>query len=91
MKIKIGYGTLGDIYDDLEKVKACNFCIHFKCYGLHGFSGFCNKLNKEITGGYSEAAQNCATFEVRPDLIEENNNNINKIYFDTLCELWKTK
>ena len=77
MRIKIGFGTSGDIYEDVEKVKAYNFCIHFKCYGLHGFSGFCDKLNKEITGGYigrySEAAQNCTTFEVRHELIEENN------------------
>ena len=93
MKIKIGHGTLGDIYEDLEKVKACNFCIHFKGYGLHACSGFCYKLNKELaggyTGGYSKVAKDCTVFEVRPDLLE--GNNINNIHFDTLCGLWKTK
>lgn len=93
MKIKIGHSTLGDIYEDLKKVKACNFCIHFKGYGLHACTGFCNKLNKELTGGYiggySKVAKDCTVFEVRPDLLE--GNHINNIYFDTLCGLWKTK
>lgn len=93
MKIKIGHSTLGDIYEDLEKVKAYNFCIYFKGYGLHACSGFCNKLNKELTdtGGYSKVAKDCTVFEVRPELLEENNPNDKKIDFDTLCELWKTK
>ena len=95
MKIKIGHGTRGDIYEDLEKVKACNFCIHFKGYGLHACSGFCRKLNKELTGGYtggySKAAKDCTVFEVRPELLEENNPNNKKIDFDKLCELWNIK
>lgn len=94
MKIKIGHGTLGDIYEDLEKVKACNFCTHFKGRGLHACSGFCSKLNKELTGGYvggySKVAKDCTDFEVRPELLEENNTN-KRINFDTLCELWKIK
>lgn len=40
MQIKIGHGTFGDVYEDIEKVKACNYCIHFKGYGLHACSGF---------------------------------------------------
>lgn len=77
MKIKIGHGTFGGIYEDLEKVKACNFCTYFKGYGLHACSGFCNKLNKELEGGYigmySKVAKDCAAFEVIPKLLEENN------------------
>lgn len=92
MKIKIGFGTLGDIYEDLEKVKACNFCMHFEGYGLHGFSGFCNKLNKKLSYcDYPKIAKDCTAFEVRPELLEENNPNTKKIDFDTLCELWKIK
>ena len=34
-KIRVGFGTNGDIYEDLEKCKACNFCTHFMGYGLH--------------------------------------------------------
>ena len=90
MKIRIGHGTNGYIFADLEKVKACNYCIHFKGYGLHACSGFCSKLNKELTGGYvgeySKAAKDCTAFEVRPELLEENNIN-KRIDFDTLCEL----
>ena len=91
MKIKIGHCTLGDIYNDLEKVKACNFCIHFEGYGLHGFSGFCHELNKKLSDRYSKIAKDCTAFEVRPELLEENNPNDKKIDFETLCELWKTK
>lgn len=75
MRIKVGHGTSGDIFEDLEKVKACNFCIYFKGYGLHACAGFCNKLKKELTGGYSgmysKIAQKCTDFEVEPDLIEK--------------------
>lgn len=77
MKIKIGHGTNGDIYADLEQVKACNFCIHFKGYGLHAPSGHCFKLNKDIEGGYvgiySKTARECNNFEVRLELTEGNN------------------
>ena len=78
MKIRVGLGTNGYIFEELEKVKACNFCIHFVGYGLHAFNGFCHKLNKEIKGGYigmySKIARDCNNFEVRPELLEENNN-----------------
>lgn len=35
MKIKIGIGSNGDIYEDIEKVKSCHYCTHFQGYGLH--------------------------------------------------------
>ena len=77
MRIKVGHGTNGDIYADLEKVKACNFCIYFKGYGLHAHSGHCFKLDKDIEGGYismySKTARECSNFEVRPELTEDNN------------------
>lgn len=77
MRIKVGHGTTcGDIYVDLEKVKACNFCTHFKGYGLHAHSGHCFKFDKDIEGGYigaySEIARECSDFEVRSELIEKN-------------------
>ena len=74
MKIRIGFGTNGDIYADLDKVKACNFCTHFKGYGLHACAGHCFKFDKDINGGYignySKVAQECDAFNVRPELIE---------------------
>ena len=55
-----------------EKVKSCNYCIHFKGYGLHACSGHCFKFDKDITGGYiggySKTARECSDFEVRPEL-----------------------
>ena len=53
MKIKVGSGTNGNIYADLEKVKACNICIYFNGYGFHACTGHCFKLNKDINGGYT--------------------------------------
>ena len=77
MRIKVGYGTNGDIYADLEKVKACNFCTHFKGYGLHAVCGYCSMLDKEIHGGYignyTKVAKECNVFDVKRELIEENN------------------
>lgn len=77
MRIKIGHGTNGNIYEDLEKVKACNFCIYFKGYGLHAHSGHCSKFNKNIEGGYignyTKMAKECNAFNVKRELIEENN------------------
>lgn len=74
MKIRIGFSTNGDIYTDLEKVKACNFCTHFRGYGLHACAGHCFKFDKDINGGYtgnySKVAQECNAFNVRPELIE---------------------
>ena len=79
MRIKIGHGTSGYIFEDLEKAKACNFCKHFKGYGLHSCEGHCSKLNKDISGGYignyNKVANECGDFEVREELLEENCNN----------------
>lgn len=75
MRIKVGHGTNGDIYADLDEVKACNFCIHFKGYGLHAHSGHCFKLDKDIEGGYignySKVAKKCVDFEVKAELLEK--------------------
>ena len=75
MRIKIGHGTNGDIFEDLEKVKACNFCKYFKGYGLHAVNGHCSKFNKDIDGGYignySTTAKRCIQFEVKEELIEK--------------------
>ena len=77
MRIRVGFGTNGDIYTDLDKVKACNFCIYFRGYGLHACTGHCFKLNKDIDGGYignyNKVAKDCDNFEVKPELLEENN------------------
>ena len=75
MRIRIGNGTNGYIFEDLEKVKACNYCKHFKGYGLHACSGYCFKLNKDIEGGYignySKVAKKCVDFEVKAELLEK--------------------
>jgi len=75
MRIKVGHGTNGDIYADLEKVKACNFCTHFKGSGLHACIGHCFKLNKDIDGGYignyNKVAKECNYFNVIPELLED--------------------
>ena len=75
MRIKVGIGTDGDIYADLDEVKACNFCTHFKGYGLHAHSGHCFKLDKDIEGGYVgnyiKTAKECDVFDVKRELIEE--------------------
>lgn len=77
MKIKIGIGTNGNIYADLEKVKACNFCKYFKGYGLHAVSGHCSILDKDIDGGYignyTKVAKECNVFDVKQELIKEDN------------------
>ena len=82
MKIKVGHGTSGDIFEDLEKVKACNFCKYFKGYGWHAVCGHCDLLNKDISGGYcggySKMAKSCNEFSVREELLEENINS-NKV------------
>lgn len=75
MRIRIGFGTEGDIYEDLEKAKACNFCIYFRGYGLHACSGHCLKFNKDIEGGYIgnyiKVAKTCTDFNAIPNLIEK--------------------
>ena len=80
MRIRIGHGTNGDIYEDLERVKACNFCIYFKGYGLHAHSGHCFKLDKDIEGGYignySKVAKKCGYFEVKAELLEKKENKL---------------
>ena len=72
VRIKIGHGTNGDIFEQLQKVKACNFCKHFKGYGLHWLSGFCSLKNETINGRYNTTAKTCGNFEVREELLEEN-------------------
>ena len=57
MKIRVGFGTNGDIYADLEKVKACNFCTHFRGYGLHACTGHCFKLDKDVDGDVEDRRQ----------------------------------
>lgn len=80
MRIRVGFGTNGDIYRDLDEVKACNFCTRFKGYGLHACSGHCFKLNKDIGGGYignyNKVAKECNDFDVKQELIENNTNKI---------------
>lgn len=77
MKIKVGIGTNGDIYKDLDEVKACNFCRYFEGYGLHAVCGHCLMLDKDIHGGYignyTKTAKECHVFEVKRELIEGNN------------------
>ncbi len=74
-KIRVGFGTNGDIYEDLEKCKACNFCTHFMGYGLHAVAGKCLKKDKEISGGYignyRKIAMECDSFDCKPDLLVE--------------------
>lgn len=75
MRILVGFSsTKGNIYEDLEKVKSCHLCTHFKGYGLHACAGHCFKLNKDIEGGYtgnySKVAKECDSFDVKPELIE---------------------
>lgn len=76
MRIRIGTGTNGDIYEDLEKVKACNLCKHFLGFGLHACAGHCFLLNKDISGGYTgnyhKVANECKNFEAQEWLLEEN-------------------
>lgn len=70
MKIKIGIGPNGDIYEDVEKVKSCHYCIHFQGYGLHWFSGICKNNNKEISSlDYSKKAKKCNCFNIKDEVI----------------------
>ena len=69
MKIRIGIGPNGDIYEDVEKVKSCHYCIHFQGYGLHWFSGICEINNTEIASyDYSKTAKKCNYFNVKEEL-----------------------
>ena len=70
VKICIGHGTDGEILEDLEKAKACNFCTKFMGFGLHWISGRCKKDGKELLySEYQKAARECGSFECRPELI----------------------
>jgi len=85
-KIQIGHGTFGDIFADLDKVKACNYCKYFKGYGLHALCGHCDLLNKDLVyfGEYSKVAKSCNEFSAREELLEENIQSNNKIDYDDL-------
>ena len=49
MKIKIGISSKdGAILEDFDKAKSCQFCTHFKGYGLHAFAGGCLLKNLEF-------------------------------------------
>lgn len=70
MKIKVGIGPNGDIYEDIEKAKSCHYCTHFLGYGLHWFSGICKVNNTEIASwDYSKIAKQCNCFNVKEELI----------------------
>ena len=70
MKICIGHGTDGEILEDLEKAKACNFCTKFMGFGLHWISGRCKKDGKELFClDYSEEARKCEDFDCDPKLL----------------------
>lgn len=70
MKIKIGIGSNGNIYEDVEKAKSCHYCTNFQGYGLHWFSGICKVNNTKIASwDYSKTAKKCNCFNVREDLI----------------------
>lgn len=74
MRIRVGIGTNGPIFEDLDKAKACNYCTYFKGYGLHAFGGHCSRHNKEIGGGYlgnyAKTAKECDCFNARSELLE---------------------
>ena len=80
-KIKIGVSSLtGEILEDFDKAKACNFCTHFRGYGLHACGGFCDYIKEDIFGGYTgmynRMAKDCDGFECKPDrLVEVNEEN----------------
>ena len=54
----------------LESMVQCNFCIHFRGYGLHACAGHCVKLDKDIGGGYignyRKVGKDCDYFECIP-------------------------
>jgi len=71
MKIVIGCSNQnGEILEDYDKAKACNICTHFRCYGLHGFLGFCTFYEKKIDySHYSDMAKQCKQFDCKPELL----------------------
>ena len=74
MKICIGHGTDGEILEDLEKAKACNFCTKFMGFGLHWFAGKCKVTGKDINyQDYSKTAKECKNFDCKPELLRDEN------------------
>lgn len=72
MKICIGYGTGGEILEDLEKAKACNFCTKFMGFGLHWMSGKCKMTGEDINyQDYSKMAKECENFDCIPKLLRQ--------------------
>lgn len=71
MKIKIGISSKdGAILEDFDKAKSCQFCTHFKGYGLHAFAGGCLLKNLEFEHmKYGETAKECDSFDCRPELL----------------------
>ena len=74
MKIITGISSNGGPSTmDYDKAKACNFCIHFKGYGLHACAGHCFKLDKDIEGGYignyRKVGKDCDSFECIPKFL----------------------
>jgi len=70
VKICIGYGTDGEILEDLEKAKACNLCTKFMGFGLHWISGHCEETGKDLCwSDYSKVAKECVGFDCRPELL----------------------
>jgi hypothetical protein len=70
MKICIGIGIDGEILEDLEVAKSCNFCTKFRGLGLHYVSGSCKETGEELLySEYQKAARECGSFECRPELI----------------------
>lgn len=73
IKVVIGVDSDGYIYEDVEKVRSCNICEHFKGYGLHWVSGYCSAKNLKINGGYTgnyvKTAKVCDMFEPKEELV----------------------
>ena len=68
MKICIGYGNDGEILEDPEKAKACNYCTKF--ISSHWLSGYCKEKDKRLTClDYRSEAKWCNEFECCPELI----------------------
>ena len=69
-KTCIGIGTDGEILEDYEKAKACNFCTKFMGYGLHWVAGHCKESGEELCwSDYSKKAKSCGSFDCRPDFV----------------------
>ena len=73
MKIVVGISNqTEEILEDLEKAKACNFCIKFTGYGLHWFSGYCGEKKKELSSfDYKKEAIRCKDFICDPKFLRK--------------------